>query len=108
MRQAVKAKILEALPKGITLRRGNTLWVAKYKEYHVDGVKKSKRLTETVKLDIDNTMSDAKQIEKFEEALGKAIKVKSQMNQRLANRSFLLTDNVRITGEAYILSLIHI
>ena len=59
MKQAVKAKILEALPKGITLRRDNSLWVSKYKEYHVDGVKKSKRLTETVKLDIDNTMSDA-------------------------------------------------
>ncbi len=105
MRNAVKAKILEALPKGITLRRDNSLWISKYKEYHVDGEKKSKRLTETVKLDIDNTMSDAKQIEKFEEALGKAIKVKSQMNQRLANRSFLLTDNVRITGEAYINNL---
>ena len=72
MRQAVKAKILEALPKGITLRRDNSLWVSKYKEYHVDGEKKSKRLTETVKLDIDNTMSDAKQLEKFEEALGKS------------------------------------
>ena len=93
MRQAVKAKILEALPKGITLRRDNSLWVSKYKEYHVDGEKKSKRMTETVKLDIDNTMSDAKQLEKFEEALGKAIKVKSQMTQRLASRSFLLTDN---------------
>ena len=105
MRQAVKAKILEALPKGITLRRDNSLWISKYKEYHVDGEKKSKRLTETVKLDIDNTMSDAKQIEKFEEALGKAIKVKSQMTQRLASRSFLLTDNVKITGEAYINNL---
>ena len=37
MRKAVEEKILEALPKGITLRRGNTLWVSKYKEYHVDG-----------------------------------------------------------------------
>ena len=74
MRKAVEEKILSSLPKGITLRRGNTLWVSKYKEYHVDGEKKSKRLTETVKLDIDNTMSDAKQLEKFEEALGKAIK----------------------------------
>ena len=45
MRQAVKAKILEALPKGITLRRDNSLWVSKYKEYHVDGEKNSKRLT---------------------------------------------------------------
>ena len=83
MRQAVKAKILEALPKGITLRLDNSLWVSKYKEYHVDGEKKSKRMTETVKLDIDNSMSDAKQLEKFEEALGKAIKVKSQMTQPL-------------------------
>ena len=105
MRQAVKAKILEALPKGITLRRDNSLWVSKYKEYHVNGEKKSKRMTETVKLDIDNTMSDAKQLEKFEEALGKAIKVKSQMKDRLANRSFLLTDNVKIKGEAYINNL---
>ena len=70
MKQAVKAKILEALPKGITLRRDNSLWVSKYKEYHVNGEKKSKRMTETVKLDIDNTMSDARQLEKFEEALG--------------------------------------
>ena len=100
MRKAVEEKILEALPKGITLRRGNTLWVSKYKEYHVDGEKKSKRLTETVKLDIDNTMSDAKQLEKFEEALGKAIRVKSQMTQRLASRSFLLTDKTKISSEA--------
>ena len=102
MKQAVKAKILEALPKGITLRRDNSLWVSKYKEYHVDGEKKSKRMTETVKLDIDNTMSDAKQLEKFEEALGKAIKVKSQMKDRLASRSFLLTENTSVKGEAYI------
>ena len=31
MKQAVKAKILEALPKGITLRRDNSLWISKYK-----------------------------------------------------------------------------
>ncbi len=102
MKQAVKAKILEALPKGITLRRDNSLWVSKYKEYHVDGVKKSKRMTSTVRIDIDNTMSEARQLEKFEEALGKAIKVKGKMRERLASRSFLLTENTSVKGEAYI------
>ena len=60
------------------------------------GEEEESTLTHSVKLDIDNDMSDAKAIEQFEKSLAEAMKVKSQMTEKLSSKFFLHQENVKL------------
>ena len=79
MNAKLKTRILDSLPKGISLKRDKSLWIKKSRKYSHNGEVKEKVLTHTVNLGITSDMSDAKAMEQFETALGSALKVKTQM-----------------------------
>ena len=99
MNAKLKTRILDSLPKGISLKRDKSLWIKKSRKYSHNGEVKEKVLTHTVNLGITSDMSDAKAMEQFETALGSALKVKTQMQEKLSNRIFLETpDVVKVVG----------
>ena len=99
MNAKLKAQILDSLPKGISLKRDNALWIKKSKKYRHNGEDKEKTLTHTVKLGITPEMTDAKAREQFEKQLASAVLVRNQMVEKLASRKFLETDVAKTVGE---------
>ena len=85
----LKKTILDSLPKGITLKRDNALWVKKSKKFRHNGEDKEKTLTHSVRLGITPDMSDAKAIEQFQKSVAEAIKIRTQMTEKLSSRFFL-------------------
>ena len=85
----LKKTILESLPKGISLKRDNALWVKKSKKFRHNGEDKEKTLTHSVRLGITPDMSDAKAIEQFQKSVAEAIKIRTQMTEKLSSRFFI-------------------
>ena len=94
MRSSVKQKVLALLPKGISLKRDNALWVKKSKKFRHNGEDKEKTLTHSVRLGITPDMSDAKAIEQFEKSVAEAIKIRTQMAEKLSSKFFLHQETV--------------
>ena len=90
MNSKIRQTLIDNLPKGISLKRGNTFWVKKSKKFTVDGERKEKVLTGSVRLGITPDMSDSKAVEQWENKVAEAVKLRDQMVQRLASRSFLV------------------
>ena len=65
MNSKIRQTLIDNLPKGISLKRGNTFWVKKSKKYTVDGERKEKVLTGSVRLGITPDMSDSKAVEQW-------------------------------------------
>ena len=63
MNSKLRQTLESNLPKGISLKRGNTFWVKKSKKFTVDGERKEKVLTGSVRLGITPDMSDSKAVE---------------------------------------------
>ena len=103
MRSSVKQKVLALLPKGISLKRDNALWIKKSKKFTHNGERKEKTLTASVKLGITPDMSDAKAMEQFDKQLEVALREKGEMTKNLSNRFFLeQPEPVKLSGQAYI------
>ena len=90
----LKKTILESLPKGISLKRDNALWVKKSKKFRHNGEDKEKTLTHSVRLGITPDMSDAKAIEQFQKSVAEAIKIRTQMAEKLSSKFFLHQETV--------------
>ena len=103
MRSSVKQKVLDLLPKGISLKRDNALWIKKSKKFTHNGERKEKTLTATVKLGITPDMSDAKAMEQFDKQLEVALREKRDMTDKLSSRFFLeQPDQVKSSSQGYI------
>ena len=90
----LKKTILDSLPKGITLKRDNALWVKKSKKFRHNGEDKEKTLTHSVRLGITPDMSDAKAIEQFEKSVAEAVRIRGQMVEKLSSKLFLHQETI--------------
>mgnify|MGYP001168221647 FL=1 len=106
MRQNVKAYLNDRLPTGISYRtKDGNLWVSKYREIKHNGEKVSKRLAETVKLGITPDMTDAKCKEQIDNAISSAVKVRNSFAEKLASKSFMLSENTKVKATGTLLGI---
>ena len=89
MNKQLKAQLQGTLPSGITFRGDNALWVKRSKSFMHEGKKQERTLTHTIKLGIKPEMDNAEARQQFEDRLQEALKVKAEMQNRLASRKFL-------------------
>ena len=89
MNKQLKAQLQGTLPSGITFRGDNALWVKRSKSFMHEGKKQERTLTHTIKLGIKPEMDNAEARQQFENRLQEALKVKAEMQNRLASRKFL-------------------
>ena len=89
LNKQLKAQLQGTLPSGITFRGDNALWVKRSKSFMHEGKKQERTLTHTIKLGIKPEMDNAEARQQFENRLQEALKVKAEMQNRLASRKFL-------------------